>query len=141
MGKLIWGLVIFVVIALVGIIYFKPVASPNNLDIQNKANLIKIEAPMPGDRVTSPLTVRGQARGYWYFEASFPVELKDAAGRVIAQGIAQAQGEWMVETFVPFKVTLEFSEPPTSTGFLILHKDNPSGLPQNDDRLVIPVRF
>jgi hypothetical protein len=91
--------------------------------------------------VTSPLTVTGQARGTWYFEASFPVELRDGNGKIIAQAPAQAQSDWMTTNFVPFSVTLTFAKPTTSTGTLILRNDNPSGLPENAKSISIPVRF
>lgn len=107
-----------------------------------KADLIKATLPLPGSKVTSPLTITGQARGTWYFEASFPYELKNAQGITIAQGPVQAQGDWMTTDFVPFSVVITFpAQPAGSKGTLILHKDNPSGLPQNEDHLIIPVVF
>ena len=54
---------------------------------------------------------------------------------------AQAQSDWMTEEFVPFKAMLEFSAPTTATGTLVLEKDNPSGLPENADSLIVPVKF
>ena len=84
----------------------------------------------------------GQARGNWYFEASFPLRLLNASGEEIAVGVAQAQGEWMTAEFVPFRARLEFSVPILSkSGTLVLEKDNPSGLSQNDQSLVIPIKF
>ena len=108
----------------------------------SKTNLIKIDMPRPVSKISSPLIVTGEARGTWYFEASFPVELQDANGNVLAQMPAQAQGEWMTENFVPYKVTLTFApQPAGSKGKLILHKDNPSGEPSRDDSLIVPVVF
>lgn len=106
-----------------------------------KTDLITIDSPRPNTIVTSPLEVSGQARGTWYFEASFPVKLLDADGNVLVQIPAQAQGDWMTENFVPFKVTLEFIAPVTDTGTLVLEKDNPSGLPENADSLIVPIKF
>jgi len=60
---------------------------------------------------------------------------------VLGQIPAQAQGDWMTENFVPFAATLDFTTPTTATGSLILEKDNPSGLPENDKQLTIPVKF
>src|SRR5690606_22506193 len=92
--------------------------------------------------VSSPLNVAGVARGNWYFEASFPIEVVDANGKRLGLGIAEAQGDWMTEDFVPFESVIEFSAVPTTqTGKVILHKDNPSGLPEHDARVEIPVRF
>lgn len=106
-----------------------------------KQDLIKVDNPRPNQIVESPLTITGQARGYWFFEASFPVVLLDADGRELASGIAQAEGDWMTEDFVPFKVELNFAATQADKGVLILAKDNPSGLPENDDELQIPVEF
>jgi len=105
------------------------------------ANLIKIDSPRPNAKLSSPLTVTGQARGTWYFEASFPVILVDADNNELGRGVAQAQSDWMTEEFVPFKATLEFKTPATATGMLLLKKDNPSGLPENDNQLTVPVQF
>ncbi|MCE5328738.1 Gmad2 immunoglobulin-like domain-containing protein [bacterium] len=102
---------------------------------------IKVTKPTPNQLIESPLTIEGEARGTWFFEATFPVKLLDTNGDVIATYFAQAQGEWMTEDFVPFKTQLIFEKPSTDTGILILEKDNPSGLPKNDARIEIPVRF
>lgn len=106
-----------------------------------KADLIKVDSPRPNQAITSPLIITGQARGNWFFEASFPVKLLDANGQIIASGIAQAKTDWMTENFVPFTAELTFSNPTTGRGNLILIKDNPSNLPQNDDALRIPISF
>lgn len=91
--------------------------------------------------ISSPLKITGEARG-WYFEGSFPVMLTDWDGRIIAQGVAIAKGEWMTTEFVPFEASLEFNKPEyKNNGFLILKKDNPSGLPQNDAAYEIPVKY
>lgn len=103
---------------------------------------IQLTSPYPYQEIASPLIIIGQARGNWFFEASFPVILTDWDGKIIAQGIAQAQGEWMTENFVPFKATLTFTKPTyKNNGSLILKKDNPSGLPQYDQAYEIPVIF
>ena len=106
-----------------------------------KSNLIKVDSPLPNQEISSPLSVTGQARGYWFFEASFPVRLLDGNGKEIAIKPAEAQDDWMTEEFVPFKAVLEFKMPSTDFGTLILEKDNPSGLPEKADELRIPVRF
>ena len=117
-----------------------------------KIDLIRLASPRPNEVVKSPLTITGEARGYWFCEASFPVFLVNWDGLIIAQGIATAKDEWMIEDFVPFEATLEFSTEEGSipgmdnvfyknNGALILKKDNPSGLPEHDDALEIPIFF
>jgi hypothetical protein len=103
--------------------------------------LIRIENPKPNEIITSPLIVKGEARGYWFFEASFPIKLLDDKENLIALEIATAQAEWMTEDFVPFEVAVEFENPAAEKGILVFEKDNPSGLPENADELRIPVFF
>lgn len=106
-----------------------------------KSNLIVIETPRPGQVISSPVVIKGKARGNWYFEASFPARLIDANGQVISTKLIQATGGWMTTEFVPFTATMDFTTPSTKMGTLILQKDNPSGLAKNDDELRIPVIF
>jgi hypothetical protein len=106
-----------------------------------KSDLIQINKPRPNEVVTSPLAIEGQARGTWFFEASFPVKLLDNNGQVMATAIAQAQSDWMTEDFVPYKATIEFTAKEGGVGTLVLEKDNPSDLPQNADELRVPVIF
>ncbi len=105
------------------------------------SDTIKITSLLIGGVVESPLEVVGEARGSWYFEAVFPVWLLDGNGNEIARAQAQAQSEWTTNDFVPFKATLTFTAPTTEAGTLVLHNDNPSGLPQNDREVRIPVKF
>ena len=108
----------------------------------NKTDIIRLASPRPNQMVKSPLIIEGEARGIWFFEGSFPVVIVDWDGRIIGEAIAQAEGEWMTEGFVPFKATIKFEQPTYSNqGALILRKDNPSGLPEHDDALEIPVRI
>jgi Immunoglobulin-like domain of bacterial spore germination len=116
--------------------------------IDAKADKIKITSPLPMSVVQSPLEINGQARGNWFFEASAPVSLVDWDDRVIAQGTIKAQGDWMTTEFVPFTAELTFTSPykdgdqdAFKRGALIFKKDNPSGLPKNDDSLEIPIEF
>lgn len=113
----------------------------DNGDRNDKRDIIRVFELRRGSVISSPLTIKGEARGTWYFEASFPVRLLNSDGKEIAVAPAQAQGEWMTEEFVPFEVVLQFSPPTTSTGTLVLEKDNPSGLPEHANELRVPVRF
>ncbi len=124
------------------------VADDLQAHIDSKADLIQLASPVPNGVIGSPLTLSGQARGYWFFEASFPFVLTNWDGLIIAQGIATADGDWMTEEFVPFTASLEFTNPYEAgqqdfmkRGSLILQKDNPSGLPENDNALEIPIYF
>lgn len=113
--------------------------------IVSKQDLIRVTTPeiVDGSMTLLQTTqITGEARGPWFSEGSFPVEVVDMEGAMIAQGIAQANGEWMTESFVPFSVTLTLpANVVGQAGSLLLKKDNPSGEPQFDDLLEIPVIF
>jgi len=91
-----------------------------------------------GDSIESPFIVEGKAKA-WYFEATFPVKLVDEQGKVLLETYAQAQGDWMTAEFAPFKSALEFEVEADTKANLILMKDNPSGLSENDEQISIPV--
>lgn len=104
-------------------------------------DLIIVDSPKPDEIIKTPFTISGKARGNWFFEASFPIELVKENREKIVTAIAQAQSEWMTSDFVPFKATIEFPVNLTGKGQLILKKDNPSGLPEYDNQIEIPVIF
>ncbi|HEU4677682.1 MAG TPA: Gmad2 immunoglobulin-like domain-containing protein [Candidatus Paceibacterota bacterium] len=115
-----------------------PTAATSSTDV------VIIDAPRPNATVTSPVTVTGKARGNWYFEGSFPIVVVNWDGLIIGQGVAHADGEWMTTDYVPFSASISYalaSETPYARGSIILKKDNPSGLPENDDSREIPVTF
>ena len=130
---------IIIIILIIGFTLFLFAKKGNG--IAQYKDLIRVTAPLPNSRISSPLTIKGEARGNWYFEASFPVKLLDGNGNQIAIIPAQAQGEWMTRDYVPFEITLIFNQPNAPTGTLVLEKDNPSGLPEHADEFRIPVRF
>lgn len=114
--------------------------APTVVDLH--ADLIVVDSPKAEGSISSPVTITGKARGTWYFEASFPVNILDASGKVIAEVPAQAQSDWMTSEFVPFEATLAFpAQPAGSNGSIVLKKDNPSGLPEHDDSITIPIVF
>jgi len=147
------GVLVLVVIAVAAFFFLpRPAQAPTNTGTGSTgtsqgnaaahADLIKADSPEAGATITSPLDISGQARGTWYFEATFPYELRAADGTVLAQGPIQAQGDWMTTDFVPFLATITFpAQPAGSHGMLVLKKDNPSGDPAHDDELDIPVVF
>lgn len=142
-------LLFVILIILVLVIWLIMTSQPvNNINIKNdsdaviKSNdLIIVSSPTDGQIISSPVRVIGQARGYWFFEASFPIIIKDANGNIIGEGLAQAQNDWMTGDFVPFKSSINFLSPATTIGEVILKKDNPSGLPEHDAEIRVPVRF
>jgi hypothetical protein len=146
-NKKIWtvvGIIIVAVVVILGIYSYTGNQADND-NVQNIStsteDMIRIDVPLPDVLVQSPLVVRGSARGNWYFEASFPVSVIDSNGKQLGSVAAQAQGDWMTTDFVPFQATLVFATSTTETGTVVFKKDNPSGLPENDASVSIPVYF
>lgn len=110
----------------------------NGLEMED---MIRVESPGPGVSASSPLKITGQARGTWFFEGDFPILIVDSEGNELGRGFGTAEGEWMTEDFVPFTASVDFTSPTTTKGTLILQRDNPSGLPENDAQLIIPINF
>ncbi len=107
-----------------------------------KADRIVVDAPTPESTVVSPLIVSGRARGTWFFEGDFPMVIIDAGGRIIGQSYCTAQSPWMTKEFVEFKGEITFEKPASNAEtVLLLKKDNPTGKPEHDDALEIPLRI
>ncbi len=107
-----------------------------------RSDFIYVNSPAPGETLSSPLTVKGKARGTWFFEGDFPVFLEDMKGNVISRGFVTAKGEWMTKEFVPFEGTLKFEKPAHGdSGTLIFRKANPTDRRELDDEIHIPVFF
>lgn len=100
---------------------------------------INVTKPVLGQEMQSPFTVEGKVIGTWFFEASFPIKLVDERGKVLATTIAQAQGDWMTTDWVPFQANLQFNVTEKTPAILVLEKDNPSGLVENNEAMSIPV--
>lgn len=124
----------------------KPVVPPVQQSSSSTASSVAVNdsvivnSPAENTVVQSPLVVTGMARGTWFFEASFPVRLLDDTGQEIAATHADALGDWMTTDYVPFTVTIPYSTT-AARGMVLLQKDNPSGLPENDAQVSFPVRF
>jgi hypothetical protein len=106
--------------------------------INTSADYIVVDLPFPGAVTGKEFKVTGEARGF-YFEASFPVEVLDKDGKRIFIGPAQAQGDWMTDSFVPFEVTVKVPDTYIGPATLVLHKDNPSDMREYDASMSFPI--
>jgi hypothetical protein len=113
----------------------------NGKEVESLEDLIMVEEPTRNSEVSSPMNIKGMAKGYWFFEADAPVELVDKNHNLLGRGWITAKEEWMTEDFVPFEGSLEFEKPVVKNGYLILKKSNASGKPEHDRAYHIPVNF
>jgi cbb3-type cytochrome oxidase subunit 3 len=117
----------------------------NNEDIENKINYKKdkglsLENPQVNERLSSPVSIKGEAIGSWYFEANFRVKLVNReSGDIISQSYVTALDNWMTEESVDFEGILEFNVNKETKALLILESANPSGLIENQMTYTVPV--
>lgn len=109
-----------------------------SLNAESVSSTIRVTTPLPGQEVSSPMTISGEATGSWYFEAVFGSRL-EVNGQTITSSYVTAKGDWMTADFVPFEGQLTFSVATTTPAELVLSADNPSGLPQYEKEIRIPV--
>lgn len=100
--------------------------------INATSDLIMVTSPYAGSVTDKEFFIKGKARGGWYFEASFPVQILDKDGGVLVSTQAEAQGDWMTSEFVPFTARITIPKKYTGVATVVLKKDNPSGLPEKD---------
>lgn len=120
----------------------KEISVPENIlqitYINADEDKIKVELPTPGAVTGKDFSVIGVARGMWYFEATFPIDVLDKNGNKLVQTYASAEGEWMTENFVPFKSEIKIPETYIGPATLVLHRSNASGLPEHDASISFP---
>jgi hypothetical protein len=104
---------------------------------------VQITDPTADEAITSPVVISGSVTGGgWFFEGVFPIQVVDADGTVLGSGQASsAQGEWTSTGTVLFSGIVPFSTPRFQRGMVVFSKDNPSGLPRNNESFSVPVRF
>ncbi|HEY4521506.1 MAG TPA: Gmad2 immunoglobulin-like domain-containing protein [Candidatus Paceibacterota bacterium] len=100
---------------------------------------VVVTTPQQKQHVGRNFTVAGVAPGPWFFEAQFPMQVRDMEGSVVGRATATAQGEWMTEELVTFTAMMHIDATFHGEAILILMKDNPSGMPENDDAIEVPV--
>ncbi len=133
------GISALVLLCIIGLVWYKtnsPAVSGGGGDTLTHPTL---DLPASGSTNKSPLQVAGIAPGPWYFEASFPIELRATDGTILGVAPAHATEEWMTTGPVHFSTTIPFKVSKKTEAVLILKKDNPSGDPKNDASYEVPV--
>src|SRR3989338_8146655 len=139
-----WGIIILlfiVIVVLACVLFAMParVEAPTATSTQPLYASVVVTSPKANSTVGNIFVVSGSAPGPWYFEASFPIKIVDKGNNFIGQGIAQAQGEWVTTDLVTFTATVTLDGTYSGPATVVLLRDNPSGMPENDDSVSIPV--
>lgn len=107
--------------------------------VSAKGEQVIIYTPNNNDIINSPITIIGQIPGNWAVEGDFMAYVKDSDGNNIGESIVKINGDWTATDLVPFSTTISFDG--SGAGTVVLQKDNPSGLPENDDQVVLNVQL
>ncbi len=150
----------FILIIIIGVAgalaYYRSAKAPSGTDLPGVATTtdstpsqattttketppVVLEYPSTGAKVSHSFTVKGKARGYWFFEASLPITVYDKDGSKLWQGPAQAKTDWMTTDYVQFEVAVTIPVSYHGDAVVMVAKDNPSGLPENDASIAVPV--
>ena len=149
--RTLWALIIVSLLVIVGLTYVlvstpaptPPITATTTPPVASStsplAARVAVTSPKANATVGKTFVVSGSAPGPWYFEASFPIKIVDANNKCLGQAIAQAQGEWMTTDQVTFTATVTLTGSYSGPAAVVLMRDNPSGMPENDDSVSIPI--
>ena len=115
------------------------ISTTTTQDNQPLHTRVIVTSPAANATLTQTFAIKGEAPGNWYFEAVFPIQVRDKDNNKIGQTQGQAQSDWMTTAQVPFTATMTLDTVYHGPATLVLLKDNPSGLPENDDSLEVPI--
>ncbi|MCX6720477.1 MAG: GerMN domain-containing protein [Candidatus Staskawiczbacteria bacterium] len=133
------GVLGLIIVILLCILFFVPspeekLVGADGLQINLKQN----------QEVSSPLTITGVVTGKdsWAgFEGQVGnVKLLDTTGNELSVGVLTATTEW---TTLPtsFETTLNFQADGATSGVLVFHNENPSGIPEKNKTFTLPIKI
>jgi hypothetical protein len=136
-GVWLLGVLGFIMVVLVGILIFVPGKKSAPLSVSG----IEITSPEVNVGVSSPIEITGTVTGDGWggFEGQVGTVLlltPDAIG--LAHGVLEATTDW---TKLPteFQATLTFPSAYKGPATLSFRNENPSGMPEKDKYLVLPI--
>ncbi|MBN2622357.1 MAG: GerMN domain-containing protein, partial [Acidimicrobiales bacterium] len=112
-----------------------PAVGVDRTDVENVTPPVLVESPVPGEEVTSPITIAGIANT---FEATVLYTVTDPEGLILAEGFTTAtagNGVWG-----DFEVTVEFTTERSGLGAVIVAQEDMESGGQRDV-YEVPVRM
>lgn len=117
-----------------------PEVSELGVAVRSDGLSLELDEPEDLSNVTCPIVISGNITGGWFFEGSLPVSIENSDGSIMSDGTVTAREDALTSDPVAFGATIDC--PDTSGDYeLVLHKSNPSGLPENSDEVRIPVHI
>lgn len=131
-----------------------PILDPSQINQETTSNVTTVEqTPVvvldnllkPNDRVKPGQIINGTVPGYYFFEGSFPVTLRDVNDTPFATVIASTDEDWMVSKKIRFSITLPETFTYTGVGSILFKKDDPSDgeapFDPEKDQYILPIIF
>ena len=85
------------------------------------------------------LSFNGVVQGGYFSEGSMPINVLDFNKNLLKNSNVMTKSDWMTSGPVNFEGKIDFSGLPKGPAFIELKKDNPSGLPEYDKSILIPI--
>ncbi len=136
------AIIILLVLIVIGLVFDWGRKSPGTglVSTTTPEAQVVVFSPKENEAVTSPIKILGKAKGSYFFEAVFPINLVDSNKNVISSNHAQATGDWMTSDFVNFSSEITYDNTKnTGRAVLVFKNDNPSGDPARDKYFYVPV--
>ncbi len=117
----------------------KPVESMDRSRILgNKDDLVSFSI-WPGAKVHGVVSYRGVIKGSYFFEANIGINILDLNKKILKGDHAMSTTDWMTTEPVSFEGNVDFTGLPKGGAYFEIHNDNPSGLPEHDKSVLIPI--
>lgn len=116
----------------------KPEYINENKIIGNASDLISFSV-MPGQKVSGEIVATGEIKGGYFFEGNILVNILNRNKDLLRAGNGNAKTNWMTSEIVGFDAVMDFSGLKKGDAYIEIHNDNASGLPENDNSILIPI--
>jgi Immunoglobulin-like domain of bacterial spore germination len=103
-------------------------------------NDVTVLEPEANTLITSPLEIRGELEGGWYFGNEMTVRLTTSEGKVLTEGLLAGLEEWNGQDTLPFEISLVFETPTATSGVLSIVKEIET-VGAGETKIQIPVLF
>ncbi len=115
-------------------------ASTTSLEQTDKTAQAIILSPQPNTLVNSPFVVKGSVSVNWFSDNMLDIILLDDKNKLITKAQASTEDDLATNDLIEFKALLEFTTSATS-GYLLINKNNSSGLVEKNEKIIIPIQF
>jgi hypothetical protein len=104
----------------------------------NKEDLLSFSI-LPQEVISGEIKISGIIKGAYFFEGNILINILDENKNLLKAGYANAITDWMTIGPVSFEGVIDLGGIPAGKGFVQIHNDNASGLPEKNKSILIPV--